>query len=162
MEDCSIGRFGVFADGGTMEKPKYTPWERERALEHLARQFMMPEILRDAMWEVDTEDGRELVPVDLVGDEDSHDVGRPTVEALRPYCEAEPREDEDEPNGVSGIALAERIEGWFARLSASGYMDRTDWNGPYETRTEAEDALIDAYVDPDDWDVISKKGEEEA
>lgn len=28
-------------------------------------------------------------------------------------------------------------KGWYARLSASGYMDCTDWMGPYSSEDEA-------------------------
>jgi hypothetical protein len=31
----------------------------------------------------------------------------------------------------------EVIPGWCARLSAPGYMDRTDWVGPFDTELEA-------------------------
>ena len=27
--------------------------------------------------------------------------------------------------------------GWYGRLSASGYLDCTDWSGPFATHTEA-------------------------
>ena len=31
--------------------------------------------------------------------------------------------------------------GWFCRLSAPGYMDATDWSGPYATEEEAREAI---------------------
>lgn len=39
----------------------------------------------------------------------------------------------------------ETIFGWFARLSAPGYLDATDWTGPYETEEEAIADLQDMY-----------------
>jgi len=40
--------------------------------------------------------------------------------------------------------------GWFCRLSAPGYLDCTDWTGPFPTRHEAEAFIRDTYnVDPD-------------
>jgi hypothetical protein len=35
----------------------------------------------------------------------------------------------------------------YCRLSASGYLDCTDWSGPYDTVEEAAQALIDMYGD---------------
>ena len=35
--------------------------------------------------------------------------------------------------------------GWYARLSAPGYLDCTDWVGPYDTEEEALEALFDVY-----------------
>lgn len=44
---------------------------------------------------------------------------------------------------------------WWARLSAPGYMDATDWLGPYDTRDAARDAIADMYdVDPDTGDEL--------
>ena len=40
--------------------------------------------------------------------------------------------------------------GWFARLSADGYMDCTDWGGPFSSEEIARDYIADNYeVDPD-------------
>lgn len=134
---------------------EYTNKEREHALALLGKQFMSPEISLCAMWEVETREGRELVPVELVGDEKAHEHGAPTVEALRPYCESEP-DAQPYLDAVPGVADAERVYGYFSRLSAAGYMDQTEWCGPFETQREAEDALLDLYVDPDDWEEIAK------
>ena len=35
--------------------------------------------------------------------------------------------------------------GWYGRLSAPGYLDCTDWSGPYQSEEEAEEALNDMY-----------------
>ena len=34
---------------------------------------------------------------------------------------------------------------WFGRLSAPGYLDCTDWSGPFDTEKEAMDYLIELY-----------------
>lgn len=39
--------------------------------------------------------------------------------------------------------------GWYSRLSAPGYLDCTDWSGPFETEQEALDYVMDLY-DVDD------------
>ena len=47
----------------------------------------------------------------------------------------------------------ETKHGWFARLSAPGYLDCTEWEGPYKTEKEAVDAVCDLYdCDPDGED----------
>ena len=38
-------------------------------------------------------------------------------------------------------------DGYYCRLSASGYLDCTDWSGPYATIEEAAQALLDLYGD---------------
>jgi hypothetical protein len=40
---------------------------------------------------------------------------------------------------------AEKVEGWFARLSAPGYLDCTDWDGPFKTREEAYAQLCKTF-----------------
>ena len=37
----------------------------------------------------------------------------------------------------------EKTSGWFARWSAPGYLDATEWMGPYDTEEEAIAALDD-------------------
>jgi hypothetical protein len=37
------------------------------------------------------------------------------------------------------------VFGWCARLSAPGYLDCTDWAGPFETEEEAIVALYEMY-----------------
>jgi hypothetical protein len=44
--------------------------------------------------------------------------------------------------------------GWWVRLSAPGYSDATDWQGPYETETEARKAVYDT------WDVHPSTGDD--
>jgi len=47
--------------------------------------------------------------------------------------------------------FVERITGkWWCRLSAPGYMDATEWNGPFDTEAEAREAIERVYeVDAD-------------
>lgn len=35
--------------------------------------------------------------------------------------------------------------GWYARLSAPGYLDATDWYGPFNTSDEALAHVMDLY-----------------
>lgn len=36
--------------------------------------------------------------------------------------------------------------GYFARLSAPGYMDCTEWDGPFKSISEASRHLVDMYA----------------
>lgn len=38
------------------------------------------------------------------------------------------------------------FDGIYCRLSAPGYLDRTDWHGPFESLSEAADHLLDMYA----------------
>ena len=42
---------------------------------------------------------------------------------------------------------AECREGWLVRLSASGYLDCTDWHGPFDSQVEALIYLVDTYAE---------------
>lgn len=87
---------------------------------------------------VETTHGTELVPGDLVG-------YRPTLADLAEYTEGEPRSFEP-------------VVGYFARLSAPGYLDATEWSGPFDTLEEAKADLRDTYeVDPDTGDDLSDR-----
>jgi hypothetical protein len=50
----------------------------------------------------------------------------------------------------------EHVRGKFwCRLSAPGYMDCTDWSGPFDTLAEARAHIRDLYdVDPDTGDEL--------
>jgi hypothetical protein len=56
-------------------------------------------------------------------------------EFMRPFVD---RFDRD-PACLDGepCESEERAPGWYHRLSAPGYLDRTDWIGPFETEAEA-------------------------
>jgi hypothetical protein len=90
--------------------------------------FMRPHTGYFACYHVETTHGTEIIPSDLA----PRDIG-----ALRRYLEGEPYDADDEP--------AEMQEGYYARLSAPGYMDATDWVGPYESEDAALDALAEAH-----------------
>ena len=51
---------------------------------------------------------------------------------------SEAREYLDDPEAISG---------WYGRLSASGYLDCTDWVGPFDDEYAACEALADMYDD---------------
>ena len=39
----------------------------------------------------------------------------------------------------------EATSGWYSQLSAPGYMDQTDWMGPFDTPEEALKEVMDFY-----------------
>ena len=99
--------------------------------------FMEPEYEHathhNPWYSVETTHGTELVPGDLVG-------YRPTLADLAEYTEGEPRSFEP-------------VTGYFARLSAPGYLDTTDWSGPFATLEEAMADIRTTYdVDPETGD----------
>lgn len=84
-------------------------------------------------YRVETTHRTELVPGDLVGNE-------PTLADFRDYVEGAPQSFEP-------------VSGYFARLSAPGYLDATEWSGPFDTLEEAQADLRDTYdVDPETGD----------
>lgn len=85
--------------------------------------FMSPEIWHGSYWKVDTNNGIELYPCDYF---DSFTVAYVT------NC------DKDD---------IERATGFFARLSAPGYLDCTEWCGPFNTEAAALAYLTDTYGD---------------
>lgn len=46
---------------------------------------------------------------------------------------------------------------WWARLSAAGYLDATDWSGPFLTEAEARSEIERIYdIDPDTGEEMSE------
>ena len=84
---------------------------------------MKPEIFKGTCWQADTNNGIELYPCDYF---DSLSVADITD------C------------GEDDI---EKVYGYFARLSMPGYMDCTEWCGPFKTEAEARAYLSDTYGD---------------
>lgn len=123
----------------------------ERVIARLEKRFLKPHVELMSAWLVDTSEGTEIVPADLIGDEKAQECGKPTIEAVAQYCEGTPHEHPGgpdfatRPDGVEGLADAEHVSGYFARLSAPGYMDCTDWGGPFDSTREAEEYLAETY-----------------
>lgn len=42
------------------------------------------------------------------------------------------------------------VEGWFARYSAPGYLDCTDWVGPKDTESAARKLCVEVYGEEDE------------
>lgn len=90
--------------------------------------FMRPNIVQISMVEIDTTDGVVMLPVDHL------------------------------PLEVSNVTKVTAIHAdkWFSRLSAPGYLDCTDWIGPFDDEREALEALFQLYSGIDeelsDWE----------
>ena len=92
--------------------------------------FMQPQAVRMSCFHVETTSGTEIVPTDLVG-------GEADREALEMFLEGEI---------LDGFEV-EHQEGFYSRLSAPGYLDRTDWSGPHQTEAMALAELEEMYGD---------------
>lgn len=96
--------------------------------------FMKPYIYKGDMFDVTNTQGEStLVPADLVPD-------NPQPEHFTDYIE------------WGTPATFEHVSGWFACLSAPGYMDCTNWSGPFATEEEAKEYLRDTYGDDEEED----------
>ena len=100
--------------------------------------FMQKQVEHMECWQVETTCGTECVPSNLVG-------LNINVDSLSQYTEGEIHCD------ANGEFNGELVTGWFARLSAPGYMDCTAWSGPFKSEKEAMDYLCELY-DAEDAD----------
>ncbi|QBQ74420.1 hypothetical protein BcepSauron_040 [Burkholderia phage BcepSauron] len=91
---------------------------------------MIPHVEFGQYFSIDTDHGTEIVPADVIG----RTVGT-HVEAFANYLEGKPY-DADE--------VIEPRDGWLARMTAPGYLDRTDWT-VHATEKEAREYLADTY-----------------
>lgn len=104
--------------------------------------FMVPEYLTRRAWHVDTRTEGNL-PFFAVTPFDANGADDETLVAW--FADLIGCEPED-------ICEVTRDDypGIYVRLSAPGYMDCTEWSGPYATEAEAREYLTDSYdVDPD-------------
>jgi hypothetical protein len=102
--------------------------------------FMKPVADHFAAYHVETNVGTELVPESVCGEiVDVTDEGETGM--LSAYVEG------------NEIRSVERCEGWFARLSANGYLDCTEWDGPYPTEREALDAVKEQFEVDDEGEL---------
>lgn len=101
--------------------------------------FMKPQAEHMHMWHVETTCGTALIPAELLSDNFDADEAAQYVEG-KIYDNQEP----------------ELKKGWYCRLSASGYMDCTDWNGPYETYEEAIAACCEEHDCDENGDPIDE------
>jgi hypothetical protein len=85
------------------------------------------------LWVVyDGRRGGGVVEADLVSAalKEGEDLSGEDIERLIEFTEE---------TSADGIFDARVERGWCARYSAPGFMDRTDWCGPFDSREEAEE-----------------------
>jgi hypothetical protein len=99
--------------------------------------FMVPEYIEDKPYEVETQIGTCIVPSELVGDD-------PDLSDFRDFVEGKPH------------SFTRLDAGIIFRLSASGYLDCTEWSYA-ETLEEAKEQIESLYeVDPDTGDELEE------
>jgi hypothetical protein len=92
-----------------------------------------------AAYHIETDHGTELVPVDV--------AGPLTKQGYLPVRIARHLDGEE-------IYTWTLKEGWYGRLSAPGYLDCTEWLGPFDSADAALDAVQESFdVDEDGNDV---------
>jgi hypothetical protein len=132
-------------DAKWTENPSGRRWnENPTAKGKRSNPFMVPEYATGTAWSVETTHGGDIVLSDLVStdgykvDEIIEASENPELaESLSQYVEGE----------VEEMSV---VKGWFAHLTAHGYMDQTEWAGPFKTQKEAEKYIEDTYeVDPE-------------
>lgn len=107
---------------------------------------LQPQAVYDLFLVCETTGGVEMFPADLVGVEEpfpevilSTDASTDPVDAdmvgrMEPYL-----------NHGYELLSVECVKGWFARLSAPGYMDCTEWCGPFPSEDAALAHLEEMY-----------------
>ena len=135
-EDSADVAADWFAERGIAVESK---WEQEP--------FMIPEYATGTAWIIETDIGGDLILSDLVPTDDyapgtvieaDSDQGRELIEVFSDYIDG------------GEFVEFQVVEGWFAHLSAPGYMDQTEWYGPFETEEDARNYIVETWeVDPD-------------
>lgn len=101
--------------------------------------FMKKQVVHDLFLVVDTSAGGFSFPADVVGvtTEFSVDAEGASTALLASVGEH-----------VEGKVYSVcSVRGWFARWSAPGYLDATEWSGPFSSEEEAAKHLSDVYED---------------
>ena len=62
----------------------------------------------------------------------------------------------EEPEGKDWVYDTQAGLGWYTRLSAPGYLDCTDWEGPFDSENEARAHWIENELDPDTGDELAE------
>jgi hypothetical protein len=109
--------------------------------------FMEPEVLGGFWYVLDGPMGGEVLPADIVGKVDMSAFTARLVASMGAVDVPDELLDFAENGRIDSLELK---KGYCARLSAPGYLDCTEWCGPYPTAEEAMAALREMYPDDDD------------
>jgi hypothetical protein len=114
-----------------------TESEVKKGIARLSRGAMVPEVWQSDVYEIETSEGTEYVPTDVVGKGD--DAKRAD---LQPYLSGTIRKH---------AALTLNRGKWCARLTMPGCLDRTDLT-IHDSEIEAAAYLVETYDDEDSED----------
>lgn len=116
----------------------------------LTESFMEKVVYEDFAFEVESDGGTQIVPVDFVGSlglAEGQSV-TPESEGFDQIVDALSEFFEGPAGNVHSVTLR---KGWLARMSAPGYMDATDWM-IFDTEEEANEELDRLYGDDEEGD----------
>ena len=111
--------------------------------------FMVPVAEKMTMFVVDTNSHAEAVPAEALSARELRVAkklakrgsgGKLALSVFAKYIEG---------NNIYSVS---EEHGWYARLSAPGYMDATDWMGPYKSERAALKAVKDFHEVDDEGD----------
>ena len=110
--------------------------------------FMQVELSGPEKWIVlDGPYGTEVIPCDVCGELLTREDWAEDYSGDNPdedYIRAAFAGVADYAENRECWSIAEET-GWCGRMSAPGYMDCTEWMGPYDSATEARRAVIDQF-----------------
>ncbi len=95
---------------------------------------MKKEIDEDYFVVAETKAGTFAFPADFIGVSEERSLAGHELDSCRDFLESEATE-------------AKVVFGWFGRMSAPGYLDSTDWSGPFDSEEETEEHLEEMYGD---------------
>jgi len=141
---------GVIDDPLIQALVSYCEMDRT-ATNHFSRlnpdDFMRPDVINDTFYLIVDEHGETAyIPAEYIDSKDAEQAMRALEDGDTFDVTGTSIED-----FVMGSLITEMEEatGWFARLSAPGYLDATEWSGPFESEDEATEYLDEMYGDDD-------------
>jgi antirestriction protein len=126
--------------------------------ESVEEAFMKPQIFKSKGLEIDTAAGSFVFPSDVISysgpdTDDAQEINK-LWDQIKDYVEVKKAED---------VYSIKHVNGWFGRLSASGYLDSTDYIfGDSKEEVKAELERIYGDDDPEPTDESKKAKKEDA
>jgi hypothetical protein len=125
--------------------------------------FMVPGCEHHTAYVLETNMGSEIVFEDVCGVIDLADIEGLNTEERDETGEREEIAFDHFWQYIEGSTIysVEKVVGYFSNLSASGYMDQTDYMGPYDTAEEALKEVMDFYEIDENGDDLNEESEQE-
>ncbi len=111
--------------------------------------FMTHDIRYDRFLEVDDRQGSTFIPMDLFRWKPGQSL--PSTDVIQPYVD----------HRLGPVVELTMHHAFFARLSAPGYTDQTDWSGPFKDWDDAARHLIQTHGRSDCGDETMEDWEKE-